>query len=221
MIKPDILSETNAIKYRASDGVEINALLTIPKNDTADKNLPTVILPVWRLGYRFYPEFHFWTQFFAANGYAVLQINYRGAGGYGQYYQNLGKGEMGRAIIKDVVEGTKWMIDNEIANPEHICIAGDTFGAYISLQAPINAPTFFKCSIAYDPVTSLGAYLRSKRDFVGYNYEKTLLSNDEWDLDQASPLFNIDNMKVPVLLFHGEKDMIIPVSESRIYYDRL
>ncbi len=221
LVMPEVLSKTKPVKYRASDGIEINALLTIPKNETADKKLPTVILPVWRQGQRFYHEFHYWTQFFAANGYAVLQINYRGAGGYGQYYQNLGKGEMGRKIIQDVIEGTQWMIDSGHANPERICIAGDTFGAYISLQVPTVAPTLYKCSIAHAPVTSLDAFLRHKRDFVGYNYTKALLSNDEWDLDQASPLFNIDNMNVPVLLFHGEKDMVIPVSESRVYAQRM
>lgn len=221
LIGPEDLSETKAVKYRASDGIEINALLTIPKNETDDKKLPTVILPVWRQGQRFYREFHYWTQFFAANGYAVLQINYRGAGGYGQYYQNLGKGEMGRKIIQDINEGTQWMIDHEYADPVRICIVGDTYGAFLALQVPVLAPEQYKCSVAHAPITSLNAFLRHKRDFEGYNYTKALISNDEWDLDEASPLFNIDKQKVPVLLFHGEKDMVIPVSESRVYAERM
>ena len=221
MIDPEMLSEIQAVTYKASDGTDIHGYLTLPKSVASDKKLPTVILPVWRQGNRFYKEFHYWAQYFAANGYAVLQVNYRGAGGYGQYYRNLGKGEMGRRIIQDVNEGTKWMIDNGYADPSRICLVGDTFGGYLALQAPISEPTLYNCSVAHAPVTSLAKHLRERKKYTGYNFVKANITNDEWDLDAASPLFNIENMNAAVLLFHGERDMSIEVRQSREYFQRM
>lgn len=221
MVDPTTLSESNAVSFKASDGMDVYGYLTLPSNAENKENLPTVIIPSIRQGFHYSKGFDYWAQFLASQGYAVFQINYRGSSGYGQFYRNLGRGEMGRRIVQDVNEGTKWMIDQGYSDANRICLMGDTFGGYVALQAPNVEQSLYQCSITHGAVTSLSRHLRRMKDFFGYNNIKTTITNDEWDIDEASPIQNIGDHTVPALLFHGEEDMSIDVRHSRDYKSRM
>ncbi|MEM7020863.1 MAG: prolyl oligopeptidase family serine peptidase, partial [Pseudomonadota bacterium] len=118
------LAATQPISYSARDGLEIPAYLTLPSKRTSDKNLPTVIFPHGGPSLRDAQSFNHWVQFMAAQGYAVLQPNFRGSTGYGHSFLTAGFREWGKAMQNDVIDGVNWLIQAGIADPDRVCIVG-------------------------------------------------------------------------------------------------
>ncbi|MDG1858100.1 MAG: prolyl oligopeptidase family serine peptidase, partial [Emcibacteraceae bacterium] len=142
------LSEMKPITYTARDGLEIPGYLSLPVGKE-HKNLPTVIFPHWGPDHRDNWGFDYNVQYLTSLGYAVLQMNYRGSTGYGVEYLNLGKHQWGDKILNDINDGTKWAIEQGYADPNNICIMGDTYGGYAALQAIVKEQSLYKCSIAH------------------------------------------------------------------------
>ncbi|HSO30163.1 MAG TPA: prolyl oligopeptidase family serine peptidase, partial [Candidatus Sulfomarinibacteraceae bacterium] len=86
-------------------------------------------------------------QLLASEGFAVLQVNYRGSDGYGLAYQEAGYGRWGDRVVQDVVDATRWAVKKGFADPARICAYGGSFGAFASLQAAILAPDLFRCAV--------------------------------------------------------------------------
>jgi dipeptidyl aminopeptidase/acylaminoacyl peptidase len=83
-------------------------------------------------------------QLFANRGYAVLQVNFRGSGGYGIDFETAGYRHWGASMQDDVTDATRWAIEQGIAPADRICIYGASYGGYAALMAgdrrSFNAP---------------------------------------------------------------------------------
>ncbi len=204
------------VTYYSSDGLEIPAYLTRSKRQQ-EQPAPTVILPHGGPWVRDYITFNDWAQFFANRGYVVFQPNFRGSSGYGTLFQRRGYGEWGEAMQRDLEDGVHWLIDQGIADPERICIAGGSYGGYAALMASIESPELFQCAIAYAPVTSLSKFANS---FGKSPYRKSLQSAIRGEDNKApirsnSPVRRGKDVAIPLLLVHGTSDIRVPVSHSR------
>lgn len=213
------LSMKEPITYLARDGVKIPAYLSRPA--TGASNSPTVILPHGGPMARDGWSFDYWTQYLTTRGYAVLQMNYRGSTGYGEEFRRLGYHEWGRKMLYDINDGAKWMIDRGYANPEKMCIMGGSYGGYAALQSIVLGEIEYKCSVAFAPVSHIQGLIQSLKDAPGIKSYKSYVESEEWSFDEASPSYNVDRINVPVLLFHGSKDMNVPIVQSRGFRDRM
>jgi len=143
-VNPEESATMRAFSLKTRDGLTIYGYLTIPKG--ADpKSLPLIVNPHGgpmgprdRWGYN--PE----TQLFASRGYATLQVNFRGSGGYGKAFQDMAYGQWHTGIMNDIIDATRWAIDQGIADPDRVCIYGGSFGGYSALMAPAREPDLFK-----------------------------------------------------------------------------
>ena len=70
-------------------------------------------------------------QFLAAQGHAVLQMNFRGSLGYGAGFAAAGVGQWGGVIHNDITDGTRWLVEQKIADPTRMCILGTSFGVHV------------------------------------------------------------------------------------------
>ncbi len=211
---PLILPER--VTYFSRDGLEIPAYLTRPQKSDG-RARATVILPHGGPWSRDYIRFNDWAQFFASRGYNVLQPNFRGSTGYGILFERRGFGEWGEGMQQDLEDGVLWLIERGIADPEHICIAGASYGGYAALMASIRNTELFKCAIAFAPVTDLKKYANS---FAKSPYKKSLQSmiwgeNGKSDIRLNSPVRHGKDVAIPLLLIHGTSDIRVPVSHSR------
>lgn len=116
-IKPEQMSETTPISYKARDGVTIHGYLTLPKG-VEHRNLPLILHPHGgphgpRDNWGFNPE----VQFLANLGYAVLQVNFRGSGGYGNAFERMGYRNWGLKMIDDMTDGVRWTVGQGFADP--------------------------------------------------------------------------------------------------------
>ena len=212
------LAPMTRVTYKARDSLDIPAYLTLPVGATADDGpFPAVILPHGGPHARDWIRFDFLVQFLASRGYAVLQPNFRGSTGYGDRYEALGNGGWGRAMQEDVTDGTRWLIEQKIADPARICIVGMSYGGYATLMGLIEEPDLYQCGAAFAPVTDIkrllkdiGSYRTNK-----WNYVQIAGGLSKKELDRISPIRRYKDITRPLLLVHGSNDEVVPIAHSK------
>ncbi|MGH8147567.1 MAG: prolyl oligopeptidase family serine peptidase, partial [Rhodanobacteraceae bacterium] len=223
-IKPAEMAERRPIRFKASDGLELDGFLTIPPHRKL-ANLPMVLVPHGGpYGVRddwFYDSD---AQFLANRGYLVLQVNYRGSDGRGPDFTYAGYRKWGTRIQQDLIDGVKWAISQHYADPDRICVYGGSFGGYSALMTVIRAPHLFKCAIGYAGVYDL-KMLYKKGDIQssksGRSYLATVIGRNDAELDANSPDKLADKIDVPVFLAHGKADKRAPFAGAEAMRDAL
>ena len=217
-IKPEQMSPMRAISFTARDGTQVHGYITIPRNSDG-KNLPLIMNPHGgphgpRDMWGFNPE----VQFLANRGYAVLQVNFRGSGGYGNAFERMGYRNWGTTMIDDMTDGVEWAVREGIADPNRVCTYGASYGGYAALQSIVREPERYRCTIGYVGVFSLPLMTRDgdiPRQESGRNYLARVLPESQAEQQAQSPAFNVDRINVPVMLVHGERDERVPMSQYR------
>lgn len=214
-LKSSQMANMQPIRFNARDGVELNGYLTMPKKKN-DAPAPLIVkVHGGPHGVRDYWEFNTENQYFAANGFAVLQINFRGSGGYGKEFLESGYGEWGRKMQDDVTDATHWAIENGYADEEKICIYGASYGGYSSLMGVIKEPDLYQCAVGYVGVYSLPLMYEDSdipESDSGVKYLREVIGENESELKANSPVYQADKIKVPVFLVHGSEDVRVPMS---------
>lgn len=217
-IDDDLLSPMEPMSLTARDGTELHGYLTVPRG-AEKKNLPLIIVPHGGPhGPRDEWGFQWFEGWIPAAGYAMLQINYRGSGGYGQAFENMGHREWAGKMQDDLTDSVQWAIEQGVADPERICIFGWSYGGYAALMSIIREPELYACSVAgagvYDQDVQ---YTQSDfADFTrfGKKYIDKVIGPSKEDRDAASPITYVDQIQTPLLLVHGEDDLRVPVEHA-------
>ncbi len=205
-INPAEMAGTRPIEFTARDGKKLFAFYTA--KGTGPR--PMVVLPHGGpFGINDTWGYDSEVQFLASRGYGVLQVEFRGSGGRGDTFEQSGWRQWGGKIQDDIADGVHWAIDNKLADPQKICIYGASFGGYSALMNPIRNPGLYKCAIGYAGVYDL-ALLRATKgrfdtDRTELFFDKTL-GTDGAMLADNSPAKRAGEVKVPVMLVHGEDD---------------
>ena len=215
------MGKMTPIEYAASDGTKIPAYLTLPPGKEA-KGLPLIIMPHGgpqsRDEWRFDPL----VQYFAAMGYAVLQSNYRGSAGFGNDWQGEGGYKEWRQVISDLTDGARSVIADGTADPNRVCAVGWSYGGYAALLSAVEAKDLYKCVVSIAGVTDPSTEIRENRYYTNYRVMRDWLGAGNKDVIEAgSPLRRADEFQVPVLLFHGDKDLNVSVKNSQKLNDAL
>lgn len=223
-IDPEKMSPMRPVKYTARDGLEIHGYLTVPKGLEA-KDLPMVLFVHGgphgpRDQWGFDPH----VQTMASRGYAVLQVNYRGSGGYGREFMSAGYRKWGTTMQDDLTDAVRWAVDQGIADADRICIYGGSYGGYAALMSPTREPDLYRCTIGYVGVYSLPMMFKwgdIPDSASGRAYLARVLPESEAEQRAQSGGFNIDKLKIPVMLVHGEKDQRVPIQQYNFLLKQL
>ncbi len=218
------MATVKPFSFTARDGKRIHAYLTVPHGSDG-KNLPLIVNPHGGpIGPRDNWEFNPEAQLLASRGYAVLQVNYRGSGGYGRAFRDAGHRQWGEGIQNDIIDATQWAIKNGHADPERICIYGGSFGGYSSLMAPIRAPGLFKCTFGYVGVYDV-AMMFDKGDIPqresGQRYLRRTHGTDTKEWNQNSPARRANEVAIPVYLAAGARDVRTPPEQTELMAKQL
>ncbi len=212
------LGKMEPIKVKARDGLELHGYLTLPQNSSG-KNMPLVIVPhggphgprdVW--GYQAFEGF------IPASGYAMLQINFRGSGGYGPEFERIGHRKWHTEMQDDLTDSVQWAIDQGIADPDRICIFGWSYGGYSAVMSIIREPDLYKCAVAGAGVYDHDVQYKDS-DFAtdtrwGKSYIDKVIGPTAEDRQIASPINYVEKIKTPLLLIHGDDDRRVPIEHS-------
>ena len=227
-LKETDLSSVKPYPYKARDGLDIPAYLTMPRGKP-EKNLPLVVMPHGGPMARDAMGFDWMAQFLANRGYAVLQPNFRGSSGYGRKFEAAGYGQWGLKMQDDVTDGVKRLIADGIADPKRICIVGASYGGYAALAGAAFTPDLYACSVSIAGVSDLREFLATRKHDYGRDsnmIESWSLfigdrSDDTGKLDAASPVKHAGKVQCPVLLIHGAADSTVRVDQSEMVEEAL
>lgn len=219
-IQPGMTGDVFAIEYAAQDGMVIPGYLTLPPGMAeADGPFPLIVMPHGGPQSRDTAQFDWWTQAYAAEGYAVLQPNFRGSTGYGAAHQAAGFGEYGGKMVTDVTDAAAWAVEAGVAKPGGYCVVGASYGGYSAMMSAILDTTRVKCAISVNGVSDP---MNWKSQFYdggnSDNYITRYLGADEYSREQAAaitPSARARELIAPILLLHGEDDMRVPVQQSK------
>jgi dipeptidyl aminopeptidase/acylaminoacyl peptidase len=208
------------LTYKARDGYEVPAYLTLPPSATAEQ-LPMVVLPHGGPESHDARSFDFAAQFLASRGYAVLQPQFRGSTGFGAAHRKAGYRQWGKLMQDDVTDGVRAMIDQGIADPKSVCIAGFSYGGYAALAGAAFTPELYACAISVNGVSDLLGMLGHERRLTGDEsdtlayWKEHIGTIGSPDIAAKSPARAAGNVRAPVLLMHGKDDSVVPIDQSQ------
>jgi dipeptidyl aminopeptidase/acylaminoacyl peptidase len=216
-------AELRRVSYRAADGLIIPAYLTLPRG-AADKNLPLIVMPHGGPAAADTLDFHWWAQAYAAQGYAVLQPNYRGSYLNHRYVAS-GFGEWGRKMQTDLSDGVSYLAEQGTIDPKRVCIVGASYGGYAALAGVTLDAGVYRCAISVAGVSDLKRFLKWTDYKIDHGDNR---SQRYWDrfmgisspsdpaLNAISPIEHVSAVTAPVLLIHGRDDTVVPYEQSDV-----
>jgi dipeptidyl aminopeptidase/acylaminoacyl peptidase len=227
------VAEVKAVSYSAGDGLTIPAYLTLPRGKAA-ASLPLIVLPHGGPVEADTDRFDWWPQALAAQGYAVLQPNYRGSN-LGYAFLAKGFGEYGRKMQTDVSDGVGYLAKQGIIDPKRVCIVGASYGGYVALAGITMQPEVYRCAVSVAGLSNL------KRMLQWTNLQSTSFSERHgdsvrqrfWDrfmgvtgpndpaLAAISPIEHVSAVQGRVLLIHGKDDTVVPYDQSDVMVSAL
>ncbi|GGY45865.1 prolyl oligopeptidase [Pseudoduganella albidiflava] len=224
------MGRQHLVTYPARDGLPIPALLTLPHGAKSTDKLPMVVLVhggPWVRGAVW--EWSADTQFLASRGYAVLEPDFRGSTGHGAKHLTAGFRQWGRAMQDDVADGTRWAIEQGVADPARICIAGASYGGYATLMGLIKDPDLYRCGINWVGVTDIklmygGSWFHSSdlpAQYIRYGMPRLIgdLDKEAEQLMAVSPVEQASRLRQPLLMAYGGADRRVPRAHGTRFRD--
>ncbi len=220
-LTPADISQKQPIHFKAQDGLDLSGYLTLP-NGREPKGLPLIVLPHGGPATRDEPGFDWWSQALASRGYAVLQVNYRGSGGFGESFEQLGYGQWGRKMQTDLSDGVRYLAAQGTIDPKRVCITGASYGGYATLAGAAFDPGVYRCAAAVSAPSDLHwmvAWTKNHKGIASQRYWTRFMgAEDPKDpvLGEISPAQHADRINIPVLLIHGRDDTVVDLEHTRI-----
>lgn len=220
-LDPETLAPMTPITLPARDGLPLPSFLTLPIG-VASENLPLVLMvhggPWLNDTWGYNPV----VQFLANRGYAVLQVNFRGSGGYGAKHITAAIGELAGAMHDDLIDAGDWAVAQGYADPERIGIFGGSYGGYAALVGVTVTPDYFAAAVDYVGISDLVNFLRTLPPFTRpYNvngwYRYAGDPDDPAaveDMRARSPITMVDRIRTPLLVAQGANDVRVVKAES-------
>lgn len=213
------LNPVRTIRYRASDGKTIAAVLTLPRLREA-RNLPLIVLPHGGPWARDSESWDIWAQPLAELGYAVIQPNYRGSSGFGREWEAASDGNWGMRMQDDLNDAVAHLAAEGIADAGRVCMFGWSYGGYAASRAAQRDGNRYRCAISGAGVHDIPAMVRYDRDYLG-RYGSQYIGSAASRLADVSPSLHAADFSTPILIVHGARDDRVPVAQSRTLVSRL
>jgi dipeptidyl aminopeptidase/acylaminoacyl peptidase len=209
------LAEMRSVTYQAKDGTAIPGYLSVPVDSRAE-HLPLIVMPHGGPIARDSWEFDFLRQFLVSRGYAVLQMNFRGSSGYGDKWFHDAHQDWGGLTYSDITDGAKWAVDKGIADPNRLCIVGWSFGGYAALLGAVRNSDIYKCAASIAGVSDLQQLLAQRSHFDNYKVSRLQIGTDSEKIANDSPARHAADVRIPVLMIHGDMDAQANIKQSEV-----
>ncbi len=214
------LSGKEKITYKASDGLDIEGYVTLPHTNVKNRNA-AIIIPHGGPMARNYAGFDWFSEFFASRGYTVLEPNFRGSSGYGFEFEMAAIQQWGGAMQDDLQDGAHWLTSHYKIDKDRVCILGASYGGYAAIMAAVKQQQTFRCAASIAGVMDLELILSRARQFTNNEVVKKQFGTDSDKLEDNSPINFAEQINIPIMLIHGNKDRVVDVEHSRDMFDEL
>ena len=163
-------------------------------------------------------------QMLASRGYAVLQVNFRGSGGYGKDFMYSAFQQWAGEMQDDLTDSVRWAIDSGIAEEGRVCIYGASYGGYSALMSAVKEPDLYACTAGYVGVYDLELMTKKgdiQRRDEGLDYVKEAICDTPASCKAGSPITYLDRLKADVMIIHGKDDQRVPFAHAEVLRDEL
>ena len=163
-------------------------------------------------------------QMLASRGYAVLQVNFRGSGGYGKDFMYSAFQQWAGEMQDDLTDSVRWAIDSGIAEEGRVCIYGASYGGYSALMSAVKEPDLYACTAGYVGVYDLELMTKKgdiQRRDEGLDYINEAICDTPASCKAGSPITYLDRLKADVMIIHGKDDQRVPFAHAEVLRDEL
>jgi dipeptidyl aminopeptidase/acylaminoacyl peptidase len=218
-INPDDLVEGSVVRFKSYDGLEIPALLYVPKGLKKGEKVPALVQVHGGPGGQTRLNYSSSYQYFVNNGYAILCVNNRGSSGYGKTFYAADDKRHGDVDLKDCIAGKQYLQSLDFVDGEKIGIYGGSYGGYMVMAALAFAPEEFDVGVNLFGVTN---WLRTLNSIPPWwaSFREALYTEmgdpvkDSVALYNKSPLFHAANITKPFIVLQGSNDPRVLQVES-------
>lgn len=205
------LGTTKLVYYKARDGLDIPAFLTTPNTELCGAGPWKAVVhphggPWGRDGMDF--DGSMWVPLMASRCMAVLRPQFRGSADWSRKLWMAGDAEWGQKMQDDKDDGAKWMIEQKIAQPGHIAMFGFSYGGYSAFAASVRPNGLYKCAIAGAGVSDI------KKIWSRFYTNPFFRQAQAKTVDGLNPLDKAGEMKIPLMVYHGDRDRTVPLEQS-------
>lgn len=220
-VAKSFVSVAKSIKYKNSNDEFVHANYYRPTHPEMDapknERPPLLVLSHGGPTSKSSANFSFIVQFFTTRGWTVLDVNYGGSTGYGRDYRNRLQGNWGVVDVEDCVAGVRYLVAQDLVDPNRIAIRGGSAGGYTTLRA-LTTTTTFKAGASYYGVADVRALVNDTHKFES-RYIDNLIPEEE--VDSRSPIHDSDLLSSPVVFYQGTEDAIVPPNQSNEMFEAL
>jgi dipeptidyl aminopeptidase/acylaminoacyl peptidase len=211
--------EPELVRYKSFDGRDIPAWYYRPRNaqaSGANQTLPVIISVHGGPEGQERPGFNPTYQYFLSRGYAVLAPNVRGSTGYGKTYTHLDDVKLREDSVKDLAAAVDWLKTSGTADARRIAVMGGSYGGYMTLAAITLYPDLWAAAIEMYGISNFETNLRNTSGYRRRQREREYgtLAGDLEFLRSVSPIYKVNRIKAPLLVFQGKNDPRVPYTES-------
>jgi len=205
------------VRFESFDGLEVPALLTLPADaDEREGDVPVVVDIHGGPESQRRPSFYALGQYFVSRGYALFEPNVRGSTGYGKAYTHLDDVRNRMDSVADVRAGVEWLHDHPAVDPDRIAALGGSYGGFMVLAALTEYPELWAAGVDVVGIANFVTFLENtgpwRRELREAEYGS--LAEDREFLESISPIDNVDAIRAPLFVLHGENDPRVPVGEA-------
>jgi dipeptidyl aminopeptidase/acylaminoacyl peptidase len=222
--EPGFMSQPRVISFPTGDGTQIaHAVYYPPANpgfEGPPAERPPLIVevhggPTSHVVPRLHAGYLYWT----SRGFAVVDVNYRGSTAYGREFRNLLRDNWGITDVEDCLAAAQYLAEIGEADAERLLITGGSAGGYTTLAALAFADGF-SAGASYYGIADLALMNEHTHKFEA-RYLEGLTGTDPGEIRRRSPLFSVDRINVPVILFQGLEDKVVPPEQAEVIAEAL
>jgi len=217
------IAPTEDVGFKSKDGTEVHGLLTYPAGYVKGTKVPMLLRIHGGPNGQDQHSFSLERQLFAANGYAVLAVNYRGGAGRGQKFSRAIFADWGHYEVEDLQAGVDHVIKMGVADPDRLGVGGWSYGGILT-DYMIASDTRFKAATSGAGTAFTVSYYGTDQYIIQYDNEiGPPWDPKAWDTYQkiSYPFLHADRIKTPTLFLCGERDFNVPLAGSEQMYQAL
>jgi dipeptidyl aminopeptidase/acylaminoacyl peptidase len=217
------IAPTEEVNFKSKDGTEVHGLLTYPTGYVKGTKVSLLLRIHGGPNGQDQHSFSVERQVFAANGYAVLAVNYRGSSGRGQKYSRSIFADWGHYEVEDLLAGVDHVIQMGVADPDRLGVGGWSYGAILTDYIIASDPRFKGATSGAGTAFTV-AFYGTDQYIIQYDYEIGPPWNPKaWETYQkiSYPFLHADRIKTPTLFLGGERDFNVPVQGGQQMYQAL